>query len=380
MISTTALPPSADSLTAVLRRFPLVARPRLACPPIHLRLAEITELIRDATEGAPDADILTAVAHNKAALIASDCGLDELARSLCWRHHNLYRHLRPWTERRTRLAVEPLINLARLHIRTGRPDAATQLLERLWHAVSTGQDTLMEGHHVSLHGFAPTSPDHRAVLGWLWTVIVPEGLRALVAAGRWSEALTHAQRYRGIGCRLLDGRQIAVLAHVVAGEYRTADRLIEESDPRQPWEHVVLACLRVLARPPASPPDSRSDVAEMIDRYLALDLDTRHSVFGIRLGLTVADLAPDADPRHERIVVRVSQHALARVDAYAAREVLSHRIGELLAPTERAHLLTLGNTAALGAADPGLASLLLGALTLVNPGEVVRPTGQGGAM
>jgi hypothetical protein len=70
----------------------------------------------------PDASARIAAAHNKAALIASDCGHADLARTLCSDHHNRYVDRQPWTATEARRALEPLINLARLHVRANQPD------------------------------------------------------------------------------------------------------------------------------------------------------------------------------------------------------------------------------------------------------------------
>ncbi|MET9869037.1 hypothetical protein ABZZ16_23195, partial [Streptomyces sp. NPDC006386] len=71
-------------VSQIARRFPLVARPRPACPPLADRVREITDLAAAAKR---DNTVNSAtVALNKAALIASDCGMPDLARALCWRH------------------------------------------------------------------------------------------------------------------------------------------------------------------------------------------------------------------------------------------------------------------------------------------------------
>src|SRR5213079_568106 len=78
---------------------------------------------------------------------------------------------------------------------------------------------------------------------WLWTVLLADGTRALAGAGRWKDALDHLQQHRGIGHRLLDGRQVAVLATCLTGDPAAALMLLEASAPAEPWEHAVAACL-----------------------------------------------------------------------------------------------------------------------------------------
>ena len=92
--------------------------------------------------------------------------------------------------RRTGPVLEPLINLARLHIRHGHTDAAVDLL---WRAVRTGRDTSIDARPFTLHELTPGSDNHRSVCHWLWTLVLSERLRALAAAGRWDDALVHAQ-------------------------------------------------------------------------------------------------------------------------------------------------------------------------------------------
>ncbi|MFE2335217.1 hypothetical protein ACFXCN_24055, partial [Streptomyces coelicoflavus] len=71
-------------VSQIAKRFPLVARPRPACPPLAERVREITDLAAAAER---DGNVTSAtVALNKAALIASDCSMPDLARTLCWRH------------------------------------------------------------------------------------------------------------------------------------------------------------------------------------------------------------------------------------------------------------------------------------------------------
>lgn len=76
----------------VTRRFPLVARPRPACPPLNERVKEVGDLATAAAEQTGTTGLsLAATAHNKAALIASDCGLADRARSLCQQQFGLGR-------------------------------------------------------------------------------------------------------------------------------------------------------------------------------------------------------------------------------------------------------------------------------------------------
>ncbi|WP_073816627.1 hypothetical protein [Kitasatospora sp. CB01950] len=72
---------------------------------------------------------------------------------------------------------------------------------------------------------------------------IADGTRALTVAGRWSEALRHIEEHRGIGLRILDGRQVAVLAVTFTGDLPAAFALLEETEPGDPWEDAVTTAL-----------------------------------------------------------------------------------------------------------------------------------------
>lgn len=81
-----------------------------------------------------DSDLAAASAvHNLAALLASDCGLPDLARQWCHRQANVYLRTHPLGAQAARHALEPLVNLARLHIRDGQGELAFHLIEALLH-------------------------------------------------------------------------------------------------------------------------------------------------------------------------------------------------------------------------------------------------------
>lgn len=111
----------------VLSRFPLVPRPRPPCSPLRTRAARISDL---AATAARDQDLAAASAvFNQAALLASDCGCADQARQWCRQHALAYLRACPLDARSGRLALEPLVNLARLHIRDGNGTAAYTLLD-----------------------------------------------------------------------------------------------------------------------------------------------------------------------------------------------------------------------------------------------------------
>jgi hypothetical protein len=314
-----------EALGRIAQRFPLVARTRPACPPLDKRIGEVGELARAAArQTGPSALPMAAAAHNKAALIASDCGLPELARAWCWQQFDLYQRSRSLTGQAARLALEPVVNLARLRIRADNGEGAHQLLDTLYPAVRSHADAVIDGRQVSFRGFTGTDDDHRDLCEWLWTVLLADGTRALASAGRWDQALTHAEHRGGVGRRLLDGRQVMILARCFAGDPASALALIAESADGEPWEQPVAACLTVLClRSGTHPMDSA--IAAMVRSYLDLEPAPGLVVFRARLGLTVIDLAGGADQFNvAEATARLLDELVTAGDGYAARDVLGH--------------------------------------------------------
>jgi hypothetical protein len=303
------------------RRFPLAPRPKPPCRPLTERLARVERLAGQVTDDA-DAPMRAAGACNLAALIASDCAMPELARVLCWAQFDAYQAARPAPcgETTAKLILQPLVNLARLRIRGGDADAGRQILQSLYDAArsSSGQ-AVIDGRAVSIP--ALTAPAREPLAQWLWAVLLTDSLRALCKAGRWTDALRQAQQHDGIGQRLLDGRQVVVLAHASAGEQEEARKILRETSAPEPWEHVVNLCLRALTEEGGAEPTTI-----MTGAYLAFS-DPGHPWFTACLGLTVAELAvPDGD-RHAAIG-KASSIATESRDAYIAAEVLASPVAE----------------------------------------------------
>ncbi|MEV4093378.1 hypothetical protein [Streptosporangium saharense] len=313
-----------DTLRQAVRRFPLVARDRPACPSLDERVREISELAQAATGQSGEAALSqAAAAHNKAALIASDCGLRELARALCRRQHTLYLHARPLGAQTARYALEPIVNLARLLIRDGDGDGAYQLLDTLYQAVTSRTEVVIDGQRLTLTNFTGSDADHRTVCQWLWAVLLGDGTRALTSTGQWSRALAHAEQRHGVGRRLLDGRQVAVLARHSAGDWSAALALVEESTLVEPWEHLVAACLTVLCLRAGGRPATAAMTA-MAERYLRFRTPSGLALFHVRVGLTVLDLMEDIDQLDASAAGHLLEEAVVAGDGYVARDVLAH--------------------------------------------------------
>ncbi|QDY79133.1 hypothetical protein [Streptomyces qinzhouensis] len=311
----------------IAQRFPLVARPRPACLPLTERIHALLDLARTAAEENDPAR--ASAVYNQSALLASDLGLPTLARDLCHRHADAYLHARPLTGQRAIQALEPVVNFARLHIRAGNGDAARQHLLALYEAVSRGTAVQLDSIAVPAH-LTATTEDCREVRTWLWTVLLADGTRALTAQGRWNDALTHIQKHRGMGERMLDGRQVAVLAALTAGDPVPAAALLHATTPGEPWEQVVTACLTALCHRVAQR-TADLNVESLVGMYERLEPKPGTAVFSSRLGLTILDVIGADTATARRVANELHHRATKQNDGYASLENLRHPLFNALA-------------------------------------------------
>lgn len=325
--------------------FPLINRPRPPARPVAARIAELRDLL---TGDGGDRLTRAAEALNKAALIASDCGCPDLARTLCWRQYELFDRARPLPAAAAKLALQPILNLPRQLIRDGDPGAAHALLQDLHHAAEDHSDLNVDGRTVHLRDLARDGDDHQALRALVWTALLADGTRALTAAGRWHEAAQHAAAHRGIGHRLLDGRQTTILALLHNGSPDQAEAMVEASTIKDPWEHAVQAILQVLCqRSRANGAPKPDSIPQMLSKAHALITEASSPVFRVRAVLTALELAGD-DARRGPLPAQVL--AAAAADARAAKDALTHPVARH-APTarERQQLETSIRTAGLEA-------------------------------
>ncbi len=149
-----------------------------------------------------------------------------------------------------------MINLARLRLRTGDGLGAYRLLAALYGTVAAKAEATLDGRTFAFNDLV-TAADHPQVVSWLWTVLLADGTRALTRTGRWAEALDHLHRHKGLGRRLLDGRQTAILAHHARQDHHAAEQILASTTIIQPWEQAVATCLRLLhdhPTPTSQPP------------------------------------------------------------------------------------------------------------------------------
>lgn len=299
---------------AFAQRFPLVARPRPVCHPLDDRVADLR---RRADQADRTGDLAAASAvFNLAALLASDCGLPDLARQWCHRQAHLYLRNHPLDAGNARHALEPLINLVRLHTRAGNGEHAYHVMDALYTAVASRTDVAIDG--VVIPAAFTTDEAHRHVRRWLWTVLLATGARALAVAGRWSDAADRLREYRGIGRRMLDGRQVAVIAHASTGHVDHARELLRETEPGEPWENAVTACLTIYC-------GDSADADPLLTGYHQLGTPGPGlATFRTRLGLAYLDALGTHHPQAQRITTDLINQTIASRDGYATRDLLDH--------------------------------------------------------
>lgn len=305
--------------------FPLVQRSRPPCRPLTDRVDELLQLVAKMGAGEPH-DQLTRAAEvwNKAALIASDCGLPNLARTLCWDQHAIFDQARPLPASAAQLALQPLLNLPRQLIRERDGDGAYAMLETLYRAARDRTDALIDGRTVSLRNVTSAPDDHKTVSMLVWAALLADGTRALAAAGRWREAADRAAAHRGVGARLLDGRQVSILALAADGRAEEAAELVNRSSTAECWEHAVESLMRVLCQRAAGANPGQA-VTAMLTAVLDLlqQDDPSTVVFRTRVAMTALDLTNNPDDLR-LCQVRTELIAAAHRDAYAARDALAH--------------------------------------------------------
>lgn len=335
-----------DPTGPVARRFPLIARPRPACAPLAARIDDLCARAHAADQ---DNDIVAASAvYNLAALLASDCGLPDLARQWCHQHAAAYLRTRtPLDAQQARQALEPVVNLARLNIRDGNGDAAFHLLDTLYEAVSTRTDTAIDGLAVPAARLTVTDADHRELRRWLWSVHLADGTRALTSAGRWQDAHEHLRARNGIGQRMLDGRQVAVIAHATAGDHDGAMAILDTTAPGEPWQNAVTACLAALCGNTTSSPAEH--LSTVLERYRQLTLAPEVAVFRTRLGLSIIDAAGIEHPHARDIATSLIRYVVTSRDGYLARDILTHDgCAALLSDSQASDLAMILDASGLG--------------------------------
>jgi hypothetical protein len=312
--------------SAIASRFPLICRAK----PLGLPLSErIAALIESAIDPA-GADLHDQVARasgviNVASLIASDAGMRDLAWDMCWRHYNIYaaaKHFEPGT---ATMAMQPMVNIPRLLIRDGQGELAHEALTGLYRAAQRKGCAEIGGRVIDVAAVIRTPEDHKAVCSDLWMALLSDGTRALAQAGRWTQAAEAVARYKGVGDRLWDGRQVTVLSLLEQGRFAEAAATVESSVIGDASEKAVAATLAAFcAKEARNASIVRLDTA--LGEALALiELDEPPTImFRTQLALTALALG-DAVGGTQRMTLRIRSGIIeaASTDAYAARAVIA---------------------------------------------------------
>ncbi|MFJ4570627.1 NUDIX domain-containing protein [Streptomyces sp. NPDC088846] len=313
----------------IAARFPLVPRPGLTCPDLMTRITEVGAHALAADRAANPTDQLhrAGAAFNLAALIAADCGMLAYATDLCVQQFQLLHAAWPASGRAAIAALQPLVNLARLTHRAGDATGAYRALLALATAVADSGSYTMRDAPVSFEKFAATDHDRGLASEWLRAIIRQDGPRLLATAGQWDKAAEQAALGATDNERLLEGRQLRILADLMAGRSDSALILLTATVTAQPWERAVAACLRGLglfANRRFTAKDAASLLAT-VESHCPPEPHEDTNRFRPRLCLTVADLISAAcRAQANRVHTMLIQDVQRSNDAFAARDLLQH--------------------------------------------------------
>ncbi|SBT90998.1 hypothetical protein GA0115233_102518 [Streptomyces sp. DI166] len=312
-------------IPAIASRIPLVRRTKAPALPLQERINHLTGLtVAPAGAGHHDLVARACGVLNYAALIASDVGLPDLAADLCWRQHQVFADAGRLSGSIAVMSLMPLVNLSRLLTRDGQGEAAYDLLVRLNHAARQREKTEIDGRTIDLSALTGTEKDHRTVCQELYVTLLVDGARALARIGRWTEAAEAMAQHHGIGNRLLDGRQIKIMALMEQGLDQQARDLIDTTQPTEPWERAIALLLHAHCRP-TNTPVAEADLDRTLHEATLILARSEPSTaaFQTRTGLSALEL--DSSGRHAAPMLDALVE-VARLDAYAARDVLHHPV------------------------------------------------------
>lgn len=347
----------------VLARFPLVPQRRFRCPDLETHVRNVRECANSCYQPSTVEERINraCTVWNLAALITADCGLPNLARDLCQRQFQIFRAAPAVTGVAVIPALQPLVNLTRLTRRASDPVDAYRELEAINHASHNGGDLTLHGKPIAFDGLITELPP--TAEAWLRDVMRDDGTRALTAAGRWTDAAAHAEKYDDASTQLREARQTRIIAHALNGQPGAALNVIDNTTTTEPWEHAVAACLRGYAL--LKDQSLRTtDVAEILRtvRRARLAADRPTALFRTRLGLTTVALAVAAGSDTRVLCAELADDAERSADAFAARDVHAEAECRTWATPEQADALRIRiEQAGLGAGkitEPALSNLM----------------------
>lgn len=313
--------------SAIAGRFPLMNRHR----PLGLPLSERVEALTEPLVGADGAGHHELVASastviNLASLIASDVGRHDLAWDMCWKHYGCYASAARLDDPATAvMAVQPLLNIARLMTRGGDGLRAYEVLEQLYEAARARSVVEVCGRTVDVSAIIRNPEGHRKIAAELWAAVLCDGIRSLARAGRWAEAARSAARHKGVGQRLWDGRQATILALLESGQHNKAARMVETSEVGDTPETAVASILRAFCVLETGFADAALADIAVAEALVIIELDEPPTAFfRTQLALTALAVADASGPKPSAAArLREAVITTAHADAYVARAVVA---------------------------------------------------------
>jgi hypothetical protein len=297
--------------------FPLVPRARPICAPLDQRIDQVRAMTcraKNRTEAS--------AALNLTALIASDTGAGSLAAEMCWRQFETFADRAPLDHDNISLAMEPIINLARLAIRDGDGDRAYRILNEALITATQATTFSLDGNSIDFDRLGTDNTARHAARERLWVALLADGTRALTRAGRWQEALRSVEQNKGVGERLLNGRQTAIIALYANGEFDAATAMIASTTAIDPWEQAVATYLESCCAHANGSRNTQRGM-ELIEQALQLTFPVEQQLFHVRLGLSILELSRFFEDDQSLLINHLVRIAIQAGDAYAARDLLS---------------------------------------------------------
>jgi hypothetical protein len=262
---------------------------------------------------------------NKAALLASDLGMEDLAHDLCWRHIDSYLQApRPLTIENAQRMLGPALNLARLRLRARQADSALRLLATIHHAISTDINLVIDGQLLPTANLIGNEAELTRLRNIIRAHYLADGIRAHAMTGNWDQAAALAEELGGVSGRLAAGRQAVILAQCLNGNLNTAHRILSETITTERWEEQLTPCLAAMC---ARPSETCSAARSMISQFLGSHPIPGRIVFWVRLGLAVSMISRNGDPQGARAIATVISEEVIRVaDGYAARDLIQNPV------------------------------------------------------
>ncbi|OLZ45611.1 hypothetical protein BAY60_34265 [Prauserella muralis] len=325
-----------------LARFPLVSQRRFPCPDLETQVRNVRECANSCQESTTVEERMNraCTVWNLSARIAAECGMPDVAISLCRRQFRIFRAASPLSAGSAIASLQPVVNLARLTRRAGDNQGAYRELEAINHAVRNGGAAVIHGDLVDFDGLIADRSSE--VDNWLRQVMREDGTRALVAAGQWTNAAAHAEKYDETRNQFREARQTRAIALALNGKANLALKLIDNTAKSDAWEYAGAACLRsyLLLQERSI---GAGDVIGMLNdvRHVCGASHRPTGLFRIRLGLTAADLAVAAQGDAGLLCAELIEKAERSADAFMAREVLAHPECQTLATPKQSETLGL---------------------------------------